>query len=608
MLGQGFLQDVAAIVLFVDRARAVRPDFALSAGDAPAVAEICRRLDGLPLAIELAAALVDVQAPQTILDGMQRSGLDVLVGGPRDAPARHQTLRAAIEWSERLLSDEERAVFHRLAVFSGGCTLDAAEAVCGSNSGQRLDVRAALTSLVRKNLVRFEPGTGEQPGRYRLLEMMREYGLERLREAEQEIGLRARHLDWCLALGAAAEPELRGRHQKDWMDLLEQEHDNLRAALTWCQRTNRTTEGLRLCAALGQFWQVRGFFAEGNRWCAGFLQASAGAPSAARLWALIQAAWLANSSRQDLVGTYADEALQLARALGDKSGESWSLQHKARAGGMYIGDFDKARILAEEGLRTAQLAEDAACLRFSYFFLGQVARAQAKFDDAAGFYTRAVALTRQAGDSNNLVFTLANFGQLNFFRGHYEAAGVMYREALAAARDGSNRHGMSFCLSALPQLAQVLNCPERAARLLGVTEALRERLGVRTSPSRPAGDWDLTAARSELGDDRFDALLAEGRAMKLDDAIEYALAPDAPAIVGAPRVDDTLTPREVEVVALVAQGMSNRQIADKLVISTRTADRHVGNILSKLGLASRTQVATWALQHLSELHTHTPSS
>jgi non-specific serine/threonine protein kinase len=564
----------------------VRPSFTLTDANAAALAEICIRLDGLPLAIELAASQLDALSPDELLEGLKRAGLDLLSGGARDLPARQKTLRSAIEWSERLLSDAEQAVFHSLAVFGGGCSLEAAVAVCSPETPPSLDVRAILAALVRKNLVRFEaPETG--PGRYRLLEMMREYCVERLQVSEREVRLRQSHLQWCLALGERAQPEMRRRDQRRWMDLLEQEHDNFRLALTWCDRTNRVQEGLRLCAAIGWFWQVRGYFTEGNRWCAHFLGVARNVPNETRMWALVQAGWLAAVSQRNLVGPYADEALQLAIQFEDPSAECWALQLQARVD-MFHHDYDEVKVKAEAAFAAAQLSDDPSCLRFSYFLLGHAAQGQARYEDALEMYARGIALNRQAGDMNNLLFTLLNVGNVYVAQQEYAKAGASFREALAIARDAFNRNGVNILVVALCQLAGVVGENERAVRLYGAALTLWEQTGTAFQEPRLARVTDL---HEVIGDQRFADLEAEGRSMHLEAAVAYALSPAERGEASASW--SILTPREREVAALVAEGRSNRGIADELVISKRTADRHVGNILAKLGLDTRVQIAMW---------------
>ncbi|HLF77029.1 MAG TPA: LuxR C-terminal-related transcriptional regulator [Dehalococcoidia bacterium] len=593
------LAQSSAVALFLDRARALQPELALSRDNAAAIVDICARLDGLPLAIELAAAHVDVLSPRAIRDGLRDSGLDILSGGARDLPRRHQTLRDAIAWSERLLEPQEREAFQRLAVFVGGFTGDAAAVVCGDPDAAA--VQSTIASLVRKNLLRFEPDEGAS-GRYRMLEMVREFALEQLREAELEVGSRLRHLEWCLGLAEQAEPNMHERDQKYWLDLLEQEHDNMRSALVWCQRTHRTEAGLRLVAALGWFWRARGFLFEGSSWCEIFLESPPGDPTALRMRALIQAAGLANrEAHLERLAEYSGAALLIARALQDRAAESWSLGLLARPA-LGVGDYGQGRVLAEASVAAAEASGDVTCLRFSLFVLGHAMRQSGELDDAAALYNRTEVLCRDSGDFYHLMWTLINSGILARERALYDTAAARFREALVMARDFPSKPAMGHCFMLLGHLAGITGYPERAARLRGASEAIAERTGEGYAGST-ARESRVQSVRALLGAEQFAALDSEGRAWSEDEAIAYALEPDEPQPRTTAIRIDLLTPREAEIAALISQGLTDHQIADLLVISVRTAERHVGNILGKLGLATRTQVATWALHHSPQPNT-----
>jgi non-specific serine/threonine protein kinase len=583
------MEQSPAVALFVERAWAVNPGFALSDGNAAAVAEVCRVLDGLPLAIELAAAQVDVRSPQAILDDLQTEGLDSLSTALRDQPERHQSLRSAIAWSERLLKPEERETFHALAVFSSGFTAEAAFYVTGDS------IRQILDALVRTSLLHYEASDGDS-GRYRMLEMVREYALEQLRAEERETASRVRHMEWCLALAEAAAPHLRRAQQKWWMDLLELEHANLRSALSWCYRTGRTEEGLRLVSAIGWFWLVRSHLFDSSTWCKAFLDASSGTKSRQRLRALISSAWLAMAAGEnDLRIAYAQEALQLANLLGDDANASWALQLLMRS--HYNGSPEKALELGFQSLERAQSAKDDDAIRLTYHALAVTAVSLERLDQARDFGLKAEAMHRAVGDPFFLLWTLGNLGLQDLKREDFAAAKARFTEQLTLAYNLPSLGSLERALFVLAVLAGKGGDYERAARLAGASDALKERIGHGLGIERTLVMM-LEEIREAFGPERFDALRLQSRAMRLEEAVAYAREGRTDAAVQSGGGLSTLTSRECEIAMLVAQGLTDPQIAARLVISPRTAERHVANILGKLSVSTRTQIATWALEHL----------
>ncbi|MDP9369539.1 MAG: AAA family ATPase, partial [Chloroflexota bacterium] len=350
-----------AVALFVERARSVRPEFDLTDANARTVAEICRRLDGLPLAIELAAARVKVLSPQALLARLT-DRLRLLTGGARDLPDRQQTMRGAIAWSHDLLVPEEQVLFRRLAVFAGGFTLEAAEAVVPAAGDLGIDVLEGVASLVDKSLVRRTERPGDEP-RFGMLETVREYARDRLAESDEQAAVQSRHLGWCLALAEAAEPELRSAGQGTWLGRLETEHDNVRAALTWAGEgvePESRALGLRLAASLYTFWFVRSHWAEGREWLEELLRTDDSRPSAARAKALFVAGLLAFAAGDPAAAAARhEESLGMARAVGSRTVEALALYGLGDAARLQ-GDASEAGRCYEAALALFQDLDDRA--------------------------------------------------------------------------------------------------------------------------------------------------------------------------------------------------------------------------------------------------------
>jgi predicted ATPase/DNA-binding CsgD family transcriptional regulator len=595
------LAEAPALALLVERARAVRPDFALRSDNARTLAEIVARLDGLPLAIELCAAQMDVLPPPLILEGMRRSGLDVLGGSAVDLPARHQTLRAAIGWSDRLLDADERALFRRLAVFVGGCTFAAAAEVVPSPGERPIDLRRGAASLARKNLLRLEQPAGAAEPRLRLLEMVREYAGEQLVRAGEEEALAERHCAWCVAMAEQAAASIRGPEQRTWLERLEAEHDNLRAALSWCQREPARGElGLRLAGALGWFWRLRGHMTEGRRWLDAALGRRAGMLDASRARALNGAGLLAfGQGDYPRARQLLEESLVVARALGDRSAMAWAHHALGRVG---FGERDLARGTAdfERSMGLFEELGDVGGISYSLFHWGCLLREAGDRARARALHAESLLRAREVEDAWLLSFALSINADQAWLAGHFAKAEALYREGLALSRDIRSKWPIAECLWGLAGLAAARGEFRRAARLHGAERATRAAIGAVALGDVAHFERALAAARAVLGEARFEAEAAEGRAMALDQAIAYGLSDeDAVAPAEATRghgPGESLTAREREVADLVARGLTNRQIAEELVISKQTADRHVSNILGKLGLASRAQLASWMVE------------
>jgi DNA-binding CsgD family transcriptional regulator/tetratricopeptide (TPR) repeat protein len=575
------------------------------------VAEICHRLDGLPLAIELAAARVKLLAPRALLARLERR-LPLLTGGARDLPARQQTLRGTIDWSYGLLEPGERALFARLAVFVGGCSLEATEAVCGfaaGDGGPSPDVLDGLASLVDKSLLRQAEGPEGEP-RFSMLETIREYAAERFEASGDADAVRRRHADYFLALAERAAPELVGRQQGTWLERLEREHDNLLAALGWALERDEQAPGLRLVAALGNFWRVRGYSDEGQGWIERALSRWPAAPAPARAEVLGAAGSLAfYSGRYERAATLHGQCLTLRRALGDQRGTAVAL-HNLGAVALHLADFDRAEALYAESLAIWRALGDRAGIALSLNDWGVLARNRDDQARARACYEESLTLFRELGDTWGTGLLLNNLARVARDLGEWEQASALCAESLALFRELGDRRGVAWVLSNLVVVAQRRGAWELAARLHGAAEALREAVGSASLAVSPAErdmlEAAVAAARTELGDQSFAAAVAAGRAMPPEQLAEAALSGPRPT-AGAGRVADMppapdreaspLTRREQEVAALVAQGLTDRQIAEALVITEGTVGVHLTRIFTKLDLHSRAQLAVWAAEH-----------
>ncbi len=522
-----------AVALFVDRARAVTPDFALTAGTAPPVARICARLDGLPLAIELAAARVRVLPVEQLLQHLE-DRFRLLTGGSRTALPRQQTLRAAVDWSYALLTAGERALFERLSVFAGGFTLEAAELV-GGDGLEPPAVLDRLTRLVDQSLVVAE-GQPDGAARYRLLETLRQYAGEQLAARDEAGAVRAAHARCYLDFAAAAARELRRGEQLAWFARLDREHDNVRAALRWCAERGQAGDaaaaerGLRVAAALGDFyWFVRGHFREGRAWLEALLALPpAAARTSGRAQALGALAWLLSlfTSQYDDEAALYREALEIARDVDDRRAAAGALTglsrqtadpaarlarlHEARAlyrasgdaFGIALvcwflgetergrGDRARARAYFEEGLAAARADGERMGAALVLTGLGHVAHDESDLAAARGYYEEALTLRRELGAKREIGFSLMLLGQVAHARGDLAAAREAYREALGARREvGDLSAGLlTPLLTAVAALALDTGAPEQALRLAGAAAAAprhRWRRGARGAPCRP---------------------------------------------------------------------------------------------------------------------------
>jgi predicted ATPase/DNA-binding CsgD family transcriptional regulator/Tfp pilus assembly protein PilF len=627
-----------AVELFAQRAQRANPQFSLLDENRAAVEKICVRLDGLPLAIELAAARSRVLPPQALLSRLEHR-LDILETSAADRPTRQRTLRAALDWSYELLTEPEQAIFRRLGVFVGGFPLGAFGEVCDPDGALGLDGLAAVESLLDKSLLRPEPAAAQTEPRFGMLETLREYALERLRDSGEEAATLRRHACYYLVGADVPVAEMKLAQQKLWLQSLDAEHDNLRAALDWCQAAGEPQLGLSAASLLAWFWIVRGYVTEGRRWLTALLETAADAPPELRAEALRVIGSLAlHQSDYAAAKALFEASLAIRRGLGQpaglisalsslgavamQQGEIENAEHYFAAAldiqtriedsvgiaeslnnlanlAHERGDLPRARELYERSLSVQQLG---ARYRADVVLhnLGVVAQEQGDLPGARRHFEDSVALRRALGDTAGLALSLAKLGEVMSSMGDAHAAHRLLCESLTLQRDFGDRAGMAFSLERLAMAAAVRGQPRQALRIAAAAEGLREAIGTPLGPgARAILDRWLAAARAELRPDDAAAAWETGKALKLDQVVAEAMQFDAirPNASRAADPVSQLSPREREVAALVAQGLTNRDIAERLVVSERTAENHVQHVLNRLGLRSRAQVAAWAVQH-----------
>jgi predicted ATPase/DNA-binding CsgD family transcriptional regulator/Tfp pilus assembly protein PilF len=597
-----------AVRLFVVRARAADPAFALTADNAAVVAAICRQLDGLPLAIELAAARANVLSPATMLSRLEQR-LPLLTGGACDQPARLRTMRDAIAWSHDLLTEQERALFQRLAVCVGGFTLEAAEAV-GGETGQ--DILSGLVSLVDKSLVGVST-SAEGESRYTMLETVREFALEQLAASGEEEAVRAAHAAHFSTIAEEAEArefslftrdDPKGPHYSAelarWLDRVETEFGNLRAAMEWLEKHDDGERLARLVAALAWLWWARAYAGEGWRWYERALAKLAPEPTRERALLSIALSSLAHRIVDERAMALAVEALAVARLAGDAHAVAHALYHVAIAA-HWQGDIDLARVTHQDALAVWQPSGARFWPALVLGHLGAIARQRGDLAAATAFSSDALALHEAVGNQWGAATALGNLGAVALERGKLHEAAHWLRQSLTLHRV----HGDEALTAAqLPRMARVAVArqqPDLAARLLGAARTVQERYGTLLYPWAAPLLADVEAIlRQRLGESAFAAAQAAGRGLTVTEAIaeadaftetlEAAAEPAKPAW-------NSLSVRELDVLRQLVAGRTNAEIGAALFISPRTATTHVSHILAKLGVASRTEAAAWAIRH-----------
>ncbi|MGI8854283.1 MAG: helix-turn-helix transcriptional regulator [Thermomicrobiales bacterium] len=635
-----------AVQLFMERARGRLPDFSLTEENATAVATICQRLDGMPLALELAAARVAV-LPVGQLAARLDDALRVLTVGERTTPPRQQALRATLDWSNDLLTAEERALLRRLAVFAAGWELEAAEAVCGAEEIARADVLELLGQLVEKSLVAMTEEGGA--ARYQMLEVVRQYASERLAASGETEDARRRHAAYYLAMVVEPNTAAIGTAQMAWVERLEREHDNLRAALQWAVEQEEAETALRLVGALWPFWEARGYLREGRRWLAAALGMADGGDPALRGKALRGAGLLA-TWQGDYTAARAlhAESLTLYRALGDRD----SIAHALENLGMVAheqGDYAEASALHAESLTIRRELGDQRNIASSLNNLGLIKRGQGDYAAARALHTESLAIHRTLQDHQGIGNELSNLGMMAYLQGDDTSARALHEESLSIRRTLGDRRGIAISLSnlglvayrqgdyataralhteslairralgdasipesleGLAAVAGALGAPARAARLLGAAATLRAAINAPLFADERADQEQWVArVRAGLDTDVWDAAWAAGAALPIEEIIAEALttpvpappdhldAPTTPLDLALTIYPDGLTAREVDVLREVAAGKSNKEIAESLSISGRTVDRHIANLYMKIDAHNKADAAAYAFRN-----------
>jgi predicted ATPase/DNA-binding NarL/FixJ family response regulator len=627
--------------LFAERAREALPGFAITRENARCIADICRRLDGLPLALELAASWVRMLS-LPVLRARLTNRLEFLRAGPTDLPPRQQTLRDAIAWSYDLLSGAEQRLFQRLAVFAGGFTFPAAEAIAEA-------ALPALKGLLDASLVQRVGGPADAEPRFGMLETIRDYARERLAASGEADSLRRRHAAYFLALAEAAQATFHAAGEREALDRLEAAHENLRAALRFLLDQADAEQAFRLGSALQWLWTIRGHVTEARWWLARLLELGRAAARVKDQADLLRTAGRMAHKQSDHAESWPllEESLALARQIGNRRGVAESLSMLGLVA-RYRGDYPLARSLSEESLEIYREIGDCWGIGTQLERVGIVAYCQGDVASARALVEESLAVRRQAGDQIFIAYSLAWLGVLAHGGGDHAAARSHYEACLAIWREHGYRAGiaevvpcagdlaldegdlpgarsllveglelgcalaeprwMIGALEGLAGLAATQHDAARCLRLAGAASAFREAIGEPCRPDRHARLARRLASARQMLEEKAAAIAWEqGRAMSRDRAIAYALdKTTAPAMVEPPKPHsaitgppDGLTPREHDVVRLVAEGLTNRRIAERLVISERTVGTHVANILGKLGFATRAQIAAWAAQRSS---------
>jgi non-specific serine/threonine protein kinase len=630
------LAQVAAARLFLERSQAVDPAFALSERNGADVAEICRRLDGLPLAIELAAARMKVLSPAALLAQMT-DRLRLLTGGPRDAPSRQQTMRDTIAWSHHLLSPEDQIVFRRLAVFAGGCTLEAAEAVAGGEGGEGTRDRPAtgrpsappdrsvspfspstpsildgIASLVDHSLLRRVAGADGEP-RFHMLETVREFGLERLRASGDEAAVRRAHAEWITQITDASYRKVIVQFETAMFDAIEIERDNVREALRWLEAIGDAEGLLRLAGSAAAFWFFRGYRLEGRTWVERALDVSRGvACSAADRIRALQAAGMMARNQGDVrrATEWSNACLALAQDVGDPWGTLMAIDLLGYVA-LSQGEYQQAGERFADVLTRSRAAGDRIMIAESTFEIGHVAFGLGDFDRAKRFMEEALTLARENNDPWTTALTLHGLGLVEIALGNHAAAAERFAVALSFWRELDNRYEIAELVAGVAVLASAAGLPALATRLFGAADTLCAEFGDAFHPPELTSyQAAQRTCQTALGDAEYVAAWRVGTAIPtaqtLDDAGSFlnqvrerrhlARQSETPSPNLAPE-EPTLTRREREVLHLLGEHLADAEIADRLFIATRTAEHHVANVLAKLGAHNRRDAVAIAARH-----------
>lgn len=603
-----------AVRLFFLRAQAARSDLEPTPETMVDIAQLCYHLDGLPLAIELAAARVNHLSPSAMLARFAQAAstrLSLLTGGARDHPQRFHTLRDTIAWSYNLLDPAEQTLFQDLSVFPGPFALSAAEDVAGGlmflgrkgeereRSAPPPSVLDLLASLVAKSLVRYEGELGGEPS-YGMLETIREFGQERLRASGREAETRQRHAEWALALARHAGPKTRGAESAMWLEVLERDHSSLHAALVWFHEQNDAARLGRLAGALWPFWQEHAHYSEGRRWLKAALESGPETPQD-RLQVLTGSSVLAwYQADVDYSSQMSELALELSRELGDRESEAFQLGNIA-AFASERGNDELAIATFEASLAAASAINAPEPMVVALHNLAHLHWMRGEMDLAIQKLEEVLPLAREHHVTWILPSILVGLATIALDRGDHALAIARFHESLSLAQTRGNASNLTDCIEGLACVAAALSQTEQAIRLFGAADTLRVAFGMPLNPAERAQyEPVVQKLQDAAGAEAFAAAWAAGRSLSQQEGITAALAvgsTPAEALTPGQAAASTLTERELEVLRLLAEGHSNREIGEALFISTATAARHIANIFNKLGVDTRGKATSFARQH-----------
>jgi len=516
--------------LFVERARAVSSTFSLTETNAAAVASICWRLGGIPLALELAAAKAKLLDPKMLLSRLDRA---LSTSGGRDLPDRQRTMRATLDWSHDLLSEPERELFRRLSVFAGGFTLEAAEAVGTAASAGAEQVFDHLGTLVEQSLIVVQPPKASGETRYGMLEPVRQYALEKLEKSGEGGTVSRSHAAYFLALAQRAYPEVLGERQVEWLERLDQEYGNLRAAMSWALDADDGATVVRMGWTLWYFWWARSYHREGRRWMEEVLKRPL--PPALRGRALVVAGTLAwGHSDHERCRRYSEEGLEASRQAGDELAEAW-----ARVGlglsAMSVSDVEAATSHLQEALRSFRQLNEGYGVAHVTTFLGMVARMRGDEGQATPMFEEGLAAARRIGDRSSTYIALYNLAQAALSRGNYDGAEPLFEEGVTLSEQMGDRANVAYCLEGLAVVANARGEAERSGHLIGAAEGLHEAVGVPVylyyEPYHSMYERTVATVRSWLGGEAFEEARERGHELTFEQAVGYALRREEASII-----------------------------------------------------------------------------